>query len=133
MIHRSKIPTFGGVAVGAGCSKQTVVFIILGVAVETILRCGCEVTHGSRAYMAGAAGNLSVFANQMKRNQVMVEVSTVRIYSVVAGRAVRPKRDEVLGGKGLIHSKVAIGTNDLIHGSDIALRMTICAGKWQAA
>lgn len=132
MIHRCKIPTFGGVAISTGCSKLAVVFIIFGVAVETILRRGCEVTHGSRAYMAGAAGNLSVFANQTKRNQIMVEVGAVRIHPIVTGRAVRPKRDEVLSGKSLVYAQVAVGTNGLIHGGGAALRVTILAGKRQA-
>jgi hypothetical protein len=77
MIHSRQIPAFRTVTSGAICAELTIVPITLCMAGETILRGGFQVVEITRVDMALRTQNLSVFTNQIKRNQIMVKGGSV--------------------------------------------------------
>ena len=64
---------------GAIRSELTVVFIILGVAGETILWGGLQVRELARVDMAFGTRDKGVLANQVKRHLIMVEIGRAHV------------------------------------------------------
>ena len=73
VVYLGRFPAIRCVAGSTIRSKLTVVFIILGVAGETILRGGLQVREFTRVDMALGTCGQGVPANQIERHLIMVE------------------------------------------------------------
>ena len=111
---------------GAILSEPAVVFVILPMARETILRRRLQIRNGARIEMTFRARQSGVFTIEFENKSGVGEVIAEFIHAVMTGKAIRSKRQDMCLGEDNIHLTVTTVAGLRGEGFDI-LTMTIFA------
>lgn len=103
--------------------------IVLLMTSETILRGGLHVRNRAVVEVTLGAGRSRVFANQSKRDFIMVELRAVRIDSVVTSHTVHPKREGVSLSESFIDLQMAGRAGRLIERRSVIFDVAIFTTK----
>ena len=98
---------------GAILPKPAIVFVILMMTRETILRRRLQIRNRARIEMTFRAGQSGVFTIEFENKSGVGEVIAKFVHAVVTGKAIRPKRQDMCLGEDNIHLTVATVTGFL--------------------
>ena len=107
-------PVFGGVAVAAAPPVRAVVFVVLGVAREAVLRGVLDTLVRAGLGVAVHAGHVDVLAGELERRLAVVEVGAVAAAAVVARQAVLAVGGLVLAHERRVDRRVTVGADGLV-------------------
>jgi len=91
---------------GAILPEPAIVFVILPMARETILRRGLQIRNGARIEMTFCASHIGMFPVQLKYKNRMGKVIAEFVHAIVTGKTICPESQDMRLGKDNIHLTV---------------------------
>ena len=121
-------PGGGGMTVGTVHAVTPLVWFILAMAGDAIVRDGLQVGNGAGIEMTICAGHVDMFACQLKCEFIVIEIIPEAVRAIMAGETIRAKGKLMRLGEGNVHLTVAgfagVGSED----RDVAV-MTVITGE----
>lgn len=128
MVERCRSPAIGGVTLAAVEPEAALVGLIVMMTRVAILQGHGEIPEAARIDMALDTGKTHMFAGELERKDIVIEVLTQAIHAIMTVETGRAKGERVRGHERQIHLTVASITGLRDEGPDIAV-MAIVAGE----